>query len=64
MNHCKNLYYLSSIACMLTECMNEKELELLSCDLRTLGEMIESAALRQARCRMEPASAQPYEPAD
>lgn len=42
MNYCKNLYFLSSIACMLAECLDEDELELLSTDLLTLGEMTES----------------------
>lgn len=57
MNHCKNLYYLSSVACMLTECLDKTELEILAADLRTLGEMIDSTLMRQAQCsrRHEPA---------
>ncbi len=42
MNSCSSLYYLSAIACRLSECMSENELKILACDLRTLGEMIES----------------------
>lgn len=41
MKNCTNLYYLSSIACMLAECLNESELNILSADLSALGEMIE-----------------------
>lgn len=61
MSHCKNLYYLSSIVCMLTECMTEAELEILSSDLLTLGEMIESVMVRQAHCRQVLSSRQPQE---
>lgn len=43
MNPCSSLYYLSAVACRLSECMNENELKILASDLRTLGEMIESA---------------------
>lgn len=50
MTNCKNLYYLSTIACMLGNCLDENELEILSADLRTLGEMIESIAIRQKKC--------------
>ena len=51
MYHCKNLYYLSSIACMLQECLDENDLEILSADLRTLGEMLESVSVRRQHCR-------------
>ncbi len=50
MNHCKNLYYLSSIVCMLTDHFTEDELELLSADLLTLGEMIDSALIHRKHC--------------
>lgn len=46
MDHCANLYYLSTIACKLAECMDETELNILSADLRTLGEMLESISVR------------------
>lgn len=60
MNRCKNLYYLSSLACMLQECLNEEELEILSADLRTLGEMLESVLVRRQHCQM----VCPQDPAD
>lgn len=47
-NTCTNLYFLSTIACQLTECLDEKELELLSADLTTLGYMIESLLAHQS----------------
>lgn len=62
MYHCKNLYYLSSIACMLSECMTEEELEILSTDLRALGELIESVLVRQSQCRKATCSPQSKEP--
>ncbi len=45
--HCAGLYYLSSIACMLAECLDEKQLNLLSADLSALSEMIESILVRK-----------------
>ena len=41
-NNCSNLYLLSTIACQMAECLDEKELESLAADLTTLGYMIES----------------------
>lgn len=39
---CSNLYLLTTIACQLAECLNQKELEQLSADLTALGYLIES----------------------
>lgn len=59
MYHCKNLYYLSSVVCMLTECLDEEALEVLSSDLLTLGEMIDSVLIRKKHgmtiCHHDPA---------
>lgn len=52
-NTCTNLYFLSTIACQLTECLDEKELERLSADLTTLGYMIESLLAHQSLCKDE-----------
>lgn len=41
MNNCANLYFLSTIACQLSECLTEDEIELLAASLRALGEMLE-----------------------
>lgn len=40
MYYCKNLYYLSSIVCMLQECLNKEDLEILSADLLTCGHWV------------------------
>lgn len=50
-NSCKNLYFLSTIACSLFECLTTEELEILSADLTTLADMIESITARQASCK-------------
>lgn len=53
MNYCSNLYFLSTLACKLAECMDEKELAVLSADLMTLGDMLASIVTRQAACAEE-----------
>ncbi|MCI8428428.1 MAG: hypothetical protein HFJ03_13000 [Lachnospira sp.] len=50
-NNCTNLYLLSTIACQLTECLDEKELELLAAHLTTLGYMIESQLKQRSLCK-------------
>ena len=50
-NNCNNLYFLSTIACQLAECLDEKELEMLSSDLTALGYMIESLLTHQSACK-------------
>lgn len=49
-SNCSNLYFLSTIACQLSECLSNDELEILSTDLTTLGYMIESLLARQSNC--------------
>lgn len=48
MNNCADLYFLSAIACRLSECLTEEELKLLSANLKALGEMLEVISARQA----------------
>ena len=50
-NNCTNLYFLSTIACQLAECLDEKELEILSADLTALGYMIESLLAHKNVCK-------------
>lgn len=50
MNPCSNLYFLSAIACQLSECLSENELSILSADLSTLGDMLESVMARKSAC--------------
>jgi hypothetical protein len=46
MNSCTNLYFLSSLACQLAQCLDESELEILSADLTTLADMLASILVR------------------
>lgn len=50
MNDCTNLYFLSTLACRLAECMDEEALGLLSADLVTLGDLLASILVRKAAC--------------
>ena len=51
MDHCSNLYVLSTIACRLTECLSAEELAVLSADLMTLGDMLQSILARRDLCK-------------
>lgn len=51
MSNCSNLYFLSTLACTLSECLDEDELSILSADLVALGDMLESILARQDVCR-------------
>jgi hypothetical protein len=46
MNSCTNLYFLSTLACQLAQCLDETELEILSADLTTLADMLASILVR------------------
>lgn len=48
MKNCSNLFYLSSVACKLSECMSEEELAVFASDLVVLGDMLASIIARQA----------------
>ncbi|MGN0402375.1 MAG: DUF6774 domain-containing protein [Acetatifactor sp.] len=47
MENCSNLFYLSTIACKLSDCLSEKELAELSADLVTLSDMIANILAHQ-----------------
>lgn len=51
MKNCSNLYVLSTIACQLSECLTEEELELLAVNLRALGEMLDVISAQQEMCK-------------
>lgn len=51
MNNCTDLYFLSTIACQISECLSKDELELLAVDLKALGEMFEVISVRQSMCK-------------
>lgn len=42
MPNCTNLYFLSTVACQLSECMDREEIERLAANLLTLGYMLEN----------------------
>ena len=50
MNSCSNLFYLSSVACGLSECLSEKELTSLAADLVVLSDMLANIIAHQALC--------------
>ena len=47
MKNCANLYFLSTLACNLAECLTENELAVLSADLVVLGDMLANIIARQ-----------------
>ena len=47
MKHCANLFYLSTIACRLAECLSEQELAELAADLVTLSDMLANIITRR-----------------
>ena len=53
MNHCADLYLLSTIACELAKCLTEDELTILAINLTTLGDMLAVIATKQAICAKE-----------
>ena len=53
LNNCSNLYLLSTIACSLSKCLDEDELEILAADLTALGYLIESLLAHQSVCKKE-----------
>lgn len=46
-NNCADLYFLSTIACKLSECLSNDEINLLSAELQALGEMLDVILARQ-----------------
>lgn len=51
MKNCSNLYFLSTLACTLAECLTEEELILLSADLVVLGDLLANIVARENACR-------------
>lgn len=50
MPDCTNLYFLSTVACQLSECISGEELEKLTSDLLVLGYMLENITARKKSC--------------
>ena len=47
MDSCSNLFYLSTIACQLSECLSEKEIAKLAADLVVLSDMLANIIAHQ-----------------
>lgn len=58
MKNCSSLYFLSTLACKLSECLDEDELNILSADLSTLGDMLDSILARKEACAEEDSSSE------
>lgn len=50
MMECSNLFFLSTVACKLSECLSAKELAVLSADLVTLSDMLANILAHQDLC--------------
>lgn len=53
MKNCSDLYFLSTIACKLAECLSNEELTLLGASLNALGDMLSVISARQDLCESE-----------
>lgn len=53
MNNCSNLYFLSTIACKLTECLDEDQISALAADLVVLSDMLTNILAHQALCKSD-----------
>lgn len=50
MKCCADLFFLSTIACKMAECLTEDELLVLGIELTTLGDMLSVIATKQSAC--------------
>jgi len=48
MQNCSNLYFLSTLACQLADCMSDDEIAILAADLVVLSDMLANIAARNA----------------
>ncbi|MGN0396076.1 MAG: DUF6774 domain-containing protein [Coprococcus sp.] len=46
MNHCSNLYFLSTIACQLADCLDKDDLAILAADLVVLSDLLANILVR------------------
>ena len=53
MQNCSNLYFLSTLACQLANCLSDDEIALLAADLVVLSDMLANIAARNAVCEKE-----------
>lgn len=57
MNNCCDLYFLSTLACRIGECLDDDELALLAANLMTLGDLLGVLIAKKAICAPESAEA-------
>lgn len=53
MKKCVDLYWLSTIACKIADCLTEDELAVLAIELTALGDLLAVIATKQAICNKE-----------
>lgn len=53
MRKCVDLYWLSTIACKIAECVTEDELAVLAIEFTALGDLLAVIATKQAVCKKE-----------
>lgn len=53
MTNCSNLYFLSTLACQLADCLPQDELSVLATELSALGDLLEVLLAKQAACEKE-----------
>ncbi len=51
MDSCTNLYFLSTIACGLAECLSEKEVAVLAANLVVLSDILANLIARNENCK-------------
>lgn len=51
MNNCSNLYFLSTLACKLVDCLSTDDATILASDLLVLSDMMSDILARQAACK-------------
>ena len=51
MKNCCNLYFLSTLACKIADCLSEEELAALSADLVVLGDMLVTIIAKENLCK-------------
>ena len=51
MKNCSNLYFLSTLACKIADCLSEDELAALSADLVVLGDMLVTIIAKENLCK-------------
>ena len=48
--NCTDLYFLSTVACKLSECLSEDELSVLAASFTALGDMLQVIIARRDAC--------------